>query len=61
MSSAFPRIYRSFAEFERAELRRLDSLHTTVDDMTEEQFSVELDFDGGGSRRGRRSGYKGWG
>lgn len=59
MSSAFPRIYRSFAEFEHAELRKLDSLHTTVDDMTEEQFAQELDR--GGSRRGRRSGYKGWG
>jgi len=43
--AAFPRIYRSFAEFERAELRKLDSLRTTVDDMLEESLSVEeLDF-----------------
>ncbi|HLU66228.1 MAG TPA: hypothetical protein VKZ63_08120 [Kofleriaceae bacterium] len=39
---AFPRIYSSFAEFEREELRKLDSLRTTVDDMLEEQFSEDL-------------------
>ncbi len=42
---AFPRIYKSFAEFERDELRKLDSLHTTVDDMMEERFAEELDFE----------------
>lgn len=42
--AAFPRIYQSFAEFEREELRKLDSLHTTVDDLLEERFSEELDF-----------------
>jgi hypothetical protein len=42
---AFPRVYRSFSEFEREELRKLDSLHTTVDDMLEEQFAEDLDFD----------------
>jgi hypothetical protein len=53
--AAFPRIYRSFAEFEREELRKLDSLHTTVDDMLEEKFSEELDFgeDAPRRRRGR--------
>jgi hypothetical protein len=53
---AFPRIYRSFAEFERDELRKLDSLRTTVDDMMEERFAEELDFepDARTSRRGRR-------
>jgi hypothetical protein len=44
MSSGIPRIYTSFAEFEREELRRLDSLHTSVDDLVEERFAEELDF-----------------
>ena len=54
--SAFPRVYRSFAEFEREEMRKLDSLHTSVDDMLEEKFNEELDFEevsGGRSRRPR--------
>ena len=44
MSSGIPRIYTSFAEFEREELRRLDSLHASVDDLVEERFSEDLDF-----------------
>jgi hypothetical protein len=54
--SAFPRIYRSFAEFEREELRKLDSLRTTVDDMVEEAFAEELNFDDFSrpNKRGRR-------
>lgn len=53
--AAFPRIYRSFAEFSRDELRKLDSLHTTVDDMLEERFTEELDFEADEKprRRGR--------
>ena len=43
--AGFPRVYGSFAEFEREELRKLDSLHTTVDDMVEERFSDDLDFE----------------
>ena len=56
---AIPRIYNTFAEFQREELRKLDSLRTTIDDMLEEQFSEDLSlFDqaGGDSapkRRGR--------
>lgn len=42
--AAFPRVYTSFAEFEREELRKLDSLRTSVDDMMEERFSEELNF-----------------
>ncbi len=55
MSSGIPRIYTSFAEFEREELRRLDSLHTSVDDLVEERFAEELDFGNGEAprRRGR--------
>jgi len=56
MSSGIPRIYTSFAEFTREELRRLDSLHTSVDDLVEERFAEELDFGNGGEaprKRGR--------
>ena len=56
MSSGNPRVYTSFQEFEREELRRLDSLHTSVDDLVEERFATELDFGGGNDaprKRGR--------
>ncbi|HEX4420889.1 MAG TPA: hypothetical protein VH165_23395 [Kofleriaceae bacterium] len=53
MSSGNPRIYTSFAEFEREELRRLDSLHTSVDDLVEERFAEELEFGGGDKPRKR--------
>jgi hypothetical protein len=48
-----PRIYRSFEEFEREELRTLDKLHTTIDDMLDELFAEELDFEPGKGRRSR--------
>jgi hypothetical protein len=51
MSAAFPKIYRSFDEFQREELRKLDSLRTTINDMLEEQFSEELDFEQEGSSK----------
>jgi len=54
--AAFPRVYRSFAEFERSELRKLDSLSTTVEDMLEERFSEELDFGNDEARPPRRRG-----
>ena len=44
MSFGNSRIYTSFAEFEREELRRLDSLHTSVDDLVEERFAEDGDF-----------------
>lgn len=52
---AYPRIYRSFEEFQRNELRKLDSLRTTVDDMLEERFAAEEygDDDTPRRRRGR--------
>ena len=53
MAAAFPRVYNSFAQFEREELRKLDSLRTTVDDMMEERFNSELDFDDDGYKRDR--------
>jgi hypothetical protein len=52
--SGFPRIYSSFAEFEREELRKLESLSTSVDDMVEERFAEELDFGGDDAPRRKR-------
>ena len=54
MSAGIPRIYTSFQEFEREELRRLDSLHTSVDDLVEERFAEELEF--GNSEAPRKRG-----
>jgi hypothetical protein len=52
MSLGFPRVYNSFADFEREELRKLDSLRTTIDDMLEERFAEDLgDADGTSPRR----------
>ncbi len=56
MSNGFPRVYGSFAEFERDELRKLDSLNTTVDDMVEERFAEELDFGGNDGAPKRKRG-----
>jgi hypothetical protein len=54
MSAGIPRIYTSFAEFEREELRRLESMGASVDDMVEERFAEDLDF--GQSDQPRRRG-----
>ena len=54
MRDAFPKVYRSFEEFEREELQKLDRLYLSVDEMLDEMFAEELDFDDeAGSRRGR--------
>jgi hypothetical protein len=45
-----PRIYRSYEEFERDELKSLDRLHSTIDDMLDELFADELDFEPGAKR-----------
>ncbi len=50
MSVGIPRIYTSFAEFEREELRRLESMGASVDDMVEERFAEELDFSSEGDQ-----------
>jgi hypothetical protein len=52
MRNAFPRVYKSFQEFEREELRKLDTA-STLDDMLDDLFADELDFDApkGKSRR----------
>jgi hypothetical protein len=49
------RVYRSFEEFERDELRRLDRLNFSVDDMLDEMFAEELDFDGDSPRSKRKA------
>ena len=45
------KIYRTFEEFEREELRR-DTGGGSIDELLDEMFAGELDFD---SDRGRRS------
>lgn len=52
--AAFSRVYRSFAEFEREELRGMDARQAGVDEMLEEKFNEELDFEevSGPHRRG---------
>jgi hypothetical protein len=50
---AAPKVYRSFEEFERDELRKLDGLHTSIDDMLDEMFAGELDFEATGNKSNR--------
>jgi hypothetical protein len=45
------RIYRTFEEFEREELRRADGLSSGMDEMLGQMFAEELDFDVKSSRR----------
>jgi hypothetical protein len=45
------RIYRTFEEFEREELRRADGLSTYMDDMLGDMFAEELDLEFKSSRR----------
>jgi len=47
------RIYRTFEEFEREELRR-DGYFESVDDMIDNMFAGELDFGDGDSRASSR-------
>jgi hypothetical protein len=46
----FPRVYRSFEDFERSELRKLDHLYESVDDMMDELLLSELDDEARGRR-----------
>jgi hypothetical protein len=54
MSVTFPKVYRSFSEFEQSELRKLDPMGTGLDDLLlGEPFAAR--FEGGAdSSRGRR-------
>jgi len=44
-------IYRTFEEFEREELRRIDTVSASVDDMVATVFGEELDFERAGERK----------
>jgi hypothetical protein len=45
MANPFPRVYRSFDEFDRLELRKLDTLYDSVDSLVDEMLAAELDDD----------------
>ncbi len=45
------KMYRTFEEFEREEMRRTEGFSAAMDDMLGEMFAEELDF---GSRTSRR-------
>ncbi len=47
MAKIFSRVYRSFEDFERNELRKLDHLYGSVDDMVDEMLLAELEEDSG--------------
>ncbi len=51
--AAAPKVYRSFEEFERDELNKLDVLHASIDDMLDEMFADELDFEASAKKRDR--------
>jgi hypothetical protein len=51
MKNSDQRIYRTFEEFEREELRRMDAVGSSVDDMIETIFGEELEAQGSGGRR----------
>jgi hypothetical protein len=54
MSYGDMKTYRTFEEFEREELRRMDAAGGPVDDMIDTIFAEELDFESG---RGKRNSY----
>jgi hypothetical protein len=47
------RIYRTFEEFEREELRRAETVGASVDDMAATVFGEELDFERAEERKRR--------
>ncbi len=54
---AFARVYQSFEDFEREELRKLNSLDVSIDDMFDDWFVEELELDDDmlvGSGRGKK-------
>jgi hypothetical protein len=55
MSKYMPKVYKSYEDFERDELRRGGSLQVTIDDMLDDMFAEELDFDFDGGGRGRKA------
>ncbi len=55
--NAVPKVYRSFEEFERDELHKLDIADATIDEMLNEMFGEELDLESPHTahKAGRRS------
>ena len=53
MRNSDQRIYRTFEEFEREELRRMDSVSASVDEMIDSVFGEELDFEAPAKKRSR--------
>jgi len=51
MKYADQRIYRTFEEFEREELRRADGFGSAMDDLLGEMFAEELDLNIKSSRQ----------
>jgi hypothetical protein len=51
MKTSDQRIYRTFEEFEREELRRMDAVGSSVDDMVGNLLTEELDFEAPAGRR----------
>jgi hypothetical protein len=51
MKNSDQKIYRTFEEFEREELRRMETVGSSVDDMLDTIFSEELDFEAPARRR----------
>ena len=47
MPSPFPRVYSSFKEFERLELRKLDMLYDSVGEVVEEMLIQEAEEERG--------------
>jgi hypothetical protein len=51
MKNSDHRIYRTFEEFEREELRRMETVDSSVDSMIDGIFGQELDFEAPARRR----------
>jgi hypothetical protein len=47
MATLFPRVYRSFQEFESSELSKLDELYYRVDEMVDEMLRAEVEEEKG--------------
>lgn len=51
MSYGDMKTYRTFEEFEREELRRMDASSHSVDDMIDTIFAEEVEFESGPGKR----------
>ena len=55
MRPYFRKVYRTYEEFEREELRPGDGLHRSIDDLIDDMFAEELDFEPAEPRRRDRA------